>query len=155
MGTQRLKRASALCAVVLCAAPATADAAIRKATGETSQGKPVLLWVRDDGVVTLLKFKWEADCRTRGFVWRENMYFRDKPEGPFKREGAAFSDGGTFKKRFRGGVTVTYNTAMTGAPAEGGGWQGTFRVSAREYRRGRMVDFCKTGRLTWRAGPPA
>jgi hypothetical protein len=156
MRTRRIKRAVALCAVVACTAPATADAAIRKATGETSQGRPVLLWVRDDGNVTLVKFKWQARCRKRGFVWRDNMYFRDRPEGPFQRNGGAFSDGGTFKKRYRGGLRPTFNTHMTGAPAEGGGWEGTFRASVRVFnRRGRMLDYCKTGSLTGRGGPAA
>jgi hypothetical protein len=144
-----------MAAVALSALPATAGAATRKATGQTSAGEPVTLWVRADNSVSLVKFKWEAKCRAPGFTWRDKLYFRDRPEGPFKREGAAFSDGGTFKKRYKEGP-ATFNTRMAGAPSADGGWEGTFSISVRVYnRKGKLTDYCRTGRLTWKAGPPA
>ena len=153
MGIRRLVQGTAVCAVALCALPATASAAIRKATGETSQRLPALVWVRDDGSVSLLKVKYRARCRAPGFRSSGVMYYRDNERKPFVRSGAQFSDGGKFEDTVRG-VRTVFTTSMSGAPSADGGFEGNFRVQTRYYRKGRRIDFCQTGVRTWRVGPP-
>ena len=154
MGTRRLSWGIALCMVALCALPATASAAMRKATGKTNQGKAVSAWIRGDNSVALVKFAFKAKCRDPGYYWTDKMYFRDRPEGPFERQGEAFSDGGKYKMKYKDGP-ATFVANMTGAPSPAGGWEGTFRISVRAYnRRGKMIDFCKTRPLTWKVALP-
>jgi hypothetical protein len=132
--------------------PATANAAMRKATGKTNQGLAALAWVRDDNSVALVKLKYKTRCRKPGYTAGSIIYFRDNERKPFARDGARFSDGGKFEEPYKRGKAV-FTTAMAGGPSAGGGWEGTFRVQMRFYnRQGRMIDFCKTGVRTWKVG---
>ena len=155
MGTRRLFLLMAVAAVALTALPATASAAMRKATGKTSQGLAALTWVRDDNSVALVKLRYKTRCRAPGYTAGSTIYFRDNERKPFVRDGARFSDGGKFESPYkRGKVVVT--TAMAGGPSADGGTEGTFRVQMRFYnRQGRQIDFCKTGVKAWKVGPPA
>ena len=103
MGTRQLCRLTALFAVTACVVPAAADAAMRKATGETSQGRGALVWVRDDNSVALVKVQWRAACR-RSVPATGSLYFRDNQRQPFVRDGARFSDGGKTTDRLSGGT---------------------------------------------------
>jgi hypothetical protein len=155
MGARRLGSLTALGAVWLCALPAVAIAAMHKATGETSQRMPALVWARDDGAVVLVKVKYKGRCRAPGFRSKGVMYYRDTQTKPFGRDGASFSDGGKFETKRRGAKMI-FTTAMSGAPSAGGGWEGTFRVQTRWFdRRGRQIDFCQTGLRRWKVGAPA
>jgi hypothetical protein len=156
MSTRRLKACTVLAAtaVALSGAPATASAAMRKARGETNQGLPALLWVREDNSIALVQLRYRAKCRAPGYYWRDNMYFRDNERKPFQREGANFSDGGKFTGHYREGPAV-FNTKMTGGPSPEGGWQGTFTTSVRVYnKRKKPTDFCRTPAITWKVGAP-
>jgi hypothetical protein len=151
MRDQRLCRWLAASALALCALPATADAAMRKATGETSQGKRALMWIRGDGSVALIAIKFDASCR-RGEVWADGMRFRSDPE---TRETDTVSVGGKFRSRYRGG-TAAFNTRVTAQRRPDGGYHGAFRTTVAIYNKGkRLTDLCKTGVLTWTVGPPA
>jgi hypothetical protein len=156
MGIRRLLRGTAVCAVALCALPATASAATRKGTGQTSQHKHALVWVRDDGSVSLVRLGFKAPCRAPGYTIASRMYFRDIEPGRFVRDGARFSDDGKFTKRFPDRTKLVATVAMSGGPSADGGFEGTFRAQLRYYdRRGRFEDFCKTPAITWKVGPPA
>jgi hypothetical protein len=155
MGTRRLYSVTALCAVGLCALPATADAAMRKATGKTNQGQSAVAWVRDDNSVAHVLVKYKARCRKPGFVVTGRMGYRDNQRKPFVRDGALFSDSGKGDIPYRRGKMV-FTTAMAGGPSAAGGFEGSFRVQMRVYnRQGRLIDFCKTGVRTWSVSPAA
>jgi hypothetical protein len=153
MGIRRVLAGLLVGATALCALPAVANAAMRKATGKTSQRLPVVVWVRDDGSVALVKVKYRARCRAPGFRSSGVMYYRDNERKPFVRNGAQFSDGGKFEDTIRG-VRTVFNTSMSGAPSADGGFEGNFRVQTRYYRKGKRIDFCQTGVRTWKVGPP-
>jgi hypothetical protein len=153
MGIRRVLAGLLVGATALCALPAVADAAMRKATGKTSQRLPAVVWVRDDGSVALVKVKYRARCRAPGFRSSGVMYYRDNERKPFVRNGAQFSDGGKFEDTIRG-VRTVFNTSMSGAPSADGGFEGNFRVQTRYYRKGKRIDFCQTGVRTWKVGPP-
>jgi hypothetical protein len=153
MGIRRVLAGLLVGATALCALPAVANAAMRKATGKTSQRLPALVWVRDDGSVALVKVKYRARCRAPGFRSSGVMYYRDNERKPFVRNGAQFSDGGKFEDTIRG-VRTVFNTSMSGAPSADGGFEGNFRVQTRYYRKGKRIDFCQTGVRTWKVGPP-
>jgi hypothetical protein len=154
MGIRRVWVGMLVCAVGMSALPAVASAAMRKATGKTSQRLPALVWVRDDGSVSLVKVKYRGSCRARGFRSTGVIYYRDNTRKPFVRDGALFSDGGTFEDTIRG-VRTVFTTAMSGGPSADGGFEGNFRVQTRYYRKGRRIDFCQTGVRTWKVGPPS
>ena len=154
MGRRRLLVGMLVSVVALSALPSAVSAATRKATGETSQKLPALVWVRDDGAVTLVKVKYRARCRAPGFRSSGVMYYRDNERKPFVRNGTQFSDGGKFEETSRG-VRTVFNTSMSGAPSADGGFEGNFRVTTRYYRKGKRFDFCQTGVRTWKVGPPA
>jgi hypothetical protein len=153
MGIRRVLAGLLVGATALCALPAVANAAMRKATGKTSQRLPALVWVRDDGSVALVKVKYRARCRAPGFRSSGVMYYRDNERKPFVRNGAQFSDGGKFEDTIRG-VRTVFNTSMSGVPSADGGFEGNFRVQTRYYRKGKRIDFCQTGVRTWKVGPP-
>jgi hypothetical protein len=153
MGIRRVLAGLLVGATALCALPAVANAAMRKATGKTSQRLPAVVWVRDDGSVALVKVKYRARCRAPGFRSSGVMYYRDNERKPFVRNGAQFSDGGKFEDTIRG-VRTVFNTSMSGAPSADGGFEGNFRVQTRYYRKGKRIDFCQTGVRTWKVGPP-
>jgi hypothetical protein len=153
MGIRRVLAGLLVGATALCALPAVANAAMRKAKGKTSQRLPALVWVRDDGSVALVKVKYRARCRAPGFRSSGVMYYRDNERKPFVRSGAQFSDGGKFEDTIRG-VRTVFNTSMSGAPSADGGFEGNFRVQTRYYRKGKRIDFCQTGVRTWKVGPP-
>jgi hypothetical protein len=155
VGTRRLFLILAGFALLLCALPAPASAAMRKATGKTNQGLAALAWVRDDNSVALVKLKYKTRCRAPGYTAGSTIYFRDNERKPFVRDGALFSDGGKFEGPYKRGKVV-FTTAMAGGPSADGGWEGTFRVQMRFYnRQGRQIDFCKTGVRRWKVGPAA
>jgi hypothetical protein len=136
------------------ALPVTASAATRKAIGKTAQGKRAAVWVRDDGSVSLVKLYYRAACRAPGFRSTGSIVFIDNTKQPFVRSGATFSDGGVRTARTREGKTVA-NSKMTGGPSADGGQEGTFSMALRYYdKRGHRLDFCKTGTLKWKVGPP-
>ena len=154
MRNRRIGTGLAVAAVALSALPATASAAMRKATGETNQGLPALVWVREDNSIALVQVRYRAKCRAPGFYWRDKMYFRDNERNPFQREGANFSDGGKFTAQYREGPAV-FNTKMTGGPSPEGGWQGTFSTTVRVYnKRKKLTDFCRSPAVTWTVGAP-
>jgi hypothetical protein len=153
MGIRRVLAGMLVVAVALCALPAAASAAMRKATGKTSQRLPALVWVRDDGSVALVKVKYRARCRAPGFRSSGVMYYRDNERKPFVRNGAQFSDSGKFEETSRG-VRTVFTTSMSGGPSADGGFEGNFRVQTRYYRKGKRFDFCQTGVRTWKVGPP-
>jgi len=154
MGTRRICAVLLAAAVGLSAVPASAGAAMRKATGKTNQGLAALVWVREDNSIALVRLRYRAKCRADGFYWRDNMYFRDNERKPFKRDGANFSDGGKFTAQYREGPAV-FNTKMSGGPTAEGGWQGTFTTTVRVYnKRKKLTDFCRTPAITWKVGAP-
>jgi hypothetical protein len=141
----------AAAAMALGAIPATAGAAMRKTVGKTSQGKQALVWVRDDNSVARVDVRYKAKCRKKGRSVTGRMYWRDRPQGPFQRNGEAFSDGGETRDN-----EIKLGTQMNGAPDPAGGWTGTFSITATVYnRRGKVRDTCKTGELSWKVGAPA
>ena len=155
MGARPLVSGIAVIAATLCALPATATAAMRKATGKTSQRQPALAWVRDDGSVALVKVKYRARCRAPGYRSSGVMYYRDNTRKPFVRDGARFSDSGKFETKDRRGKIV-FTTSMAGGPSADGGWEGSFRVQTRWFdRRGHQIDFCQTGVRKWKVAAPA
>jgi hypothetical protein len=144
-----------VCAVALCALPASASAALRKATGKTSQGKRALAHIREDNSVALVKLYYAADCRKPTFKYSAGIYFRDVPDAPFQRQGDAFSDGGPLKRKLSKGRYAKLVGQMTGAPSAAGGWEGTLQITVRVYnRKDKQIDACKTGQLSWKVALP-
>jgi hypothetical protein len=80
-------------------AAGAAEAKIVKLTGQTTQGFPVVAWVKN-GRLVLVRLKWTARChRTHDVLGPTNTYWRDTPDGPIEQTGNTFTDSGTLRYR--------------------------------------------------------
>jgi hypothetical protein len=128
---------------------------LRKATGKTSQGKRALAHIREDNSVEFVKLNYVADCRKPGFKYSAGINFKDVPDAPFQRQGDAFSDGGPLKRKLPNGRYAKLVGQMAGAPSAAGGWEGTLQITVRVYsRKGKRIDACKTGPISWKVALP-
>ena len=111
--------------------------------------------MRSDGSVSYVRIRFVADCRKKDRVYTDGIFYRDRAPALFTRDGANFSDGGTFKRKL-GRDTTTISTRMTGAPSADGGFEGTFRASIRIYNsKKRLRDVCRVSGVTWKVPPAA
>ena len=117
--------------------------------GKTSQNLRADVRVGQDAQIVRVAVKYKARCRRS--VHRGRIVWRDEDgEAGFQRDADFFSffDSSTTRvRRKRAIVTST----VTGEPANGGGYEGQFRLTIRvSNRSGRTIDTCRTGTQTYR-----
>ena len=133
--------------IVLAAAlavPATAQSPTVLYEGRTSQDRVMRLWATPEGDITEVRQNWRASCRRPGYRVRAGTRWLD----PIEQSGTQMSDSGTYRVR-EGRVTMVINGAFSGTFENGRGGEGTARYRVSVRRRGRQIDFCRTGRFSW------
>jgi hypothetical protein len=132
------------CAAVL-AAPAAADAKTWR--GKTNQGRMVSVRTGADDLVNQVRVGWRAPCKKGHYVSRTLF------PPPFDvSETDVFEDAGTYTTDTQDGYRARHTVFVRGRLGADGRWRGTFRVTARVRRNGRVVDRCRLKRVRWSAG---
>jgi hypothetical protein len=130
--------ATLVLAVVLAAAPASADA--KRWVGETAQGKRVVIRTGADGVVNRVRVHWRAHCNQTGRKIRGGTTFLPPFDSATTR---SFLDEGDYRVDVRGPGRIVNFVHVRGNLAANGPWRGVFRIRS-EFRRGaRTLGTCR------------
>ena len=129
--------------VLLLSVPAVADAA--KFTGETSQGRDVVLKTNADKVPYRLEIKFRAKCSDDKRL-TAGTFFRS----PFdRRTRRRIRDEGTYEFE-AGDETIDAKVSMRGRRVTRRKWRGRYEGDFVVRRNGRRVATCHTPIVKWR-----
>jgi hypothetical protein len=140
---KRLALPLAALLVAVLPAEATADVRFR---GESGQGRLVTLRIGDDGLLERWLIRWHAPCRRPRFVLLSHTI--NLPPLDLSTPDR-FVDADGYRARLRGGQRAIFNSRVAGNRVSPRRWRGIFRVRARVFRGGTLVDRCST-RTRWR-----
>jgi hypothetical protein len=141
---KRLAVAVAVLLVVVLPADAMADTSFR---GKSGQGRLVTLRIGDDGLLERWLIRWRAPCRRPGFVLLSHTI--NLPPLDLSTT-SRFVDADSYRARLRGGQRAIFSSRVAGNRVSGRRWRGAFRVRARVFRGGTLVQRCSV-RTRWRA----
>jgi len=116
-------------------------------TGETSQGRSVVLLANRKGIARQITFHFRIDCDPRGKI----------PDGrqrfvmPFDSANAnGFRDGGTYRHDLKGNGHARIRTSVRGKRSDAEHMSGTFRFFGKYFVRGELVSTCQK-KVGWKA----
>ena len=141
----RLAVPVALSLVLVLPADAMADTNFR---GKSRQGKLVTLRTGDDGLLERWLIRWRAPCRRPGFALLSHTI--NLPPLDLSTPDR-FVDADGYRARLRGGQRAIFNSRVAGNRVSARRWRGIFRVRARVFRGGALVQRCSV-RTRWRVG---
>jgi hypothetical protein len=148
-------RTVALALLAACVLPASAlaQATQPELTGTTKQKRGVTIQFSPDGRrFELFEIGWRARCRGG----RRFSSISEGTREAIRRRGNRFSDRGRYSFRTRG-RRASVRLRVSGRVGADGSVRGRWSVNLTLRRRGRVLDRCRTGSLTFsaRPAPPA
>jgi hypothetical protein len=101
-----------------------------------------------NGHVSTLSLGWRAQCKKKGIFWSTETKVTGGSAG-VPQSGDVFHQAGSYTGNAGGGVTGKIAIAFSGQFTDNDHANGTWTAKVIVMKKGKKIDKCKTGKITW------
>jgi hypothetical protein len=140
---------ASLTAATALAVPPPPSSTFKGVTSQLKSKRHKVTIVTDaNGHVSKMNLGWRAQCKKKGIFWSTQTAVTGGSSG-VPQNGDIFHQAGTYTGNAGGGVTGQITVSFAGQFTDNDHANGSWKSKVTVMKNGKVIDRCKSGKITW------